>query len=337
MSPLFSICIPAYNCVDYISECVESVLNQSYDGGFEIVAVDDGSTDGTGDVLDMLSSTHPVIRVLHKDNAGLVAARIDAMSLACGSYIVSLDGDDVLDSRALELIAEASYEGSADIVFFGHYEFGIGRRIDRPINGVSEMVRNDDREGILDLFLNSKQLNSACFKAIRKDLFDLAWLRRYVETRMGEDWFISFVPMTNAKTLSCVNEPLYGYRIHTDSMTGSFDCNYPRTVLQMYECKMKAMKRLDGLDVSLNRCRACSLVELAKAVALIPAMPDSFRRYCKMLDQLRDDPRLFELLNESLDDVPPLFRIILSMVKRGRYRTLFLLKTTSSLLRKRRD
>lgn len=112
--PLFSVLIPCHNVEKYVEECISSVESQTY-SSWEMVAVDDGSTDGTPAILDSLAGRiGPRMRVVHQENRGLLLARRSALSLARGEYVVFLDSDDALRNDALEIIAEriAEYPGA---------------------------------------------------------------------------------------------------------------------------------------------------------------------------------------------------------------------------------
>ena len=91
--PLVSIIVPVYNVKDYLNECVESIVNQSYTA-LEIILVDDGSTDGSAEICDNWLKRDSRIRVIHKENGGLSDARNAGMSIATGEYVGFVDGDD---------------------------------------------------------------------------------------------------------------------------------------------------------------------------------------------------------------------------------------------------
>ena len=115
MSPEFSIIIPTYNVAPYLRETLNSVLAQTCQD-WECICVDDGSTDGTGNILDEYGKKDSRFRVIHKANAGVSAARNGAMQLAKGDYICFLDGDDVWAPDWLMKVKEATQDSTADIV-----------------------------------------------------------------------------------------------------------------------------------------------------------------------------------------------------------------------------
>ena len=110
-----SVIVPVYNVSRFLPECIESVINQTY-GDFELILVDDGSTDGSGIICDNYASKDNRIIVLHKTNGGLTSARNAGLSTASGEWIMHLDGDDWIEPDMLfEFVATADRE-KADLV-----------------------------------------------------------------------------------------------------------------------------------------------------------------------------------------------------------------------------
>ncbi len=116
--PLISVIIPVYNSKKYLKSCLESVCNQSYHN-LEIVVVDDGSSDGSSDICDAMARQDARIHVIHKANAGVSAARNDAMKYAHGELYAFVDSDDVIESDMYERMLGVMKEQDADCVCCG--------------------------------------------------------------------------------------------------------------------------------------------------------------------------------------------------------------------------
>ena len=111
-----SIIIPVYNSEKYITDCVESISNQTY-RNIEIILVDDGSTDASGEICDSLAQSDERIKVIHKKNGGTSAARNDGIEAASGDYITFTDNDDMWQGRdSLQRVMDLLAESQADIV-----------------------------------------------------------------------------------------------------------------------------------------------------------------------------------------------------------------------------
>ena len=122
MPPTFSIIIPVYNVAAYLRECLDSVLAQTF-GDWEAVCVDDGSTDGSGAILDEYAAKDVRFKVVHQANAGVSAARNSGMANASGEYITYLDGDDAYDRAWLAEASNVIAETGADIVRMRYTDF----------------------------------------------------------------------------------------------------------------------------------------------------------------------------------------------------------------------
>lgn len=97
----FSIIVPVYNVDKYLNRCVDSILNQQFNS-YELILVNDGSTDNSGSICDDYALSNDKISVIHKDNGGLSDARNKGMATAKGEYIIFIDSDDYIEPEALE-------------------------------------------------------------------------------------------------------------------------------------------------------------------------------------------------------------------------------------------
>ena len=96
MATIFSIIVPVYNTKPYLRKCIDSILDQSYKD-FELILVDDGSTDGSSDICDEYSSSDNRVTVIHKTNEGAASARKTGLQVAIGEYVLCIDSDDYVD------------------------------------------------------------------------------------------------------------------------------------------------------------------------------------------------------------------------------------------------
>lgn len=113
-----SVTIPVYNVEKYLSRCLDSVLNQTFDGEYEIICVDDGSTDNSGKILGEYAKKYPKIKVIRQENKGLSAARNAALDCVTGRYTMFVDSDDFIAQNTLEGLYKVAQERDADIVVF---------------------------------------------------------------------------------------------------------------------------------------------------------------------------------------------------------------------------
>ena len=117
--PVFSVIIPAYNSVQFVERALKSLQAQTFPD-WEALCIDDGCTDGTGAVMDRLAAEDNRFRVVHKANAGVGAARNDALAMAQGKYILFLDSDDFLHPQTMEITRALAERDGSDIVAFNY-------------------------------------------------------------------------------------------------------------------------------------------------------------------------------------------------------------------------
>ena len=138
-----SVVIPVYNKAEYISDCMESLLQQDFDD-FEIVAVNDGSTDDSGRICDKKAAEDSRIRVIHTENSGVTAARRKGVGQAAGEYIMFVDADDKLLPNAIKTLYKAIADSGADEVI-GTYKDQYGNSYDSGWRGFmpcEPLIRN---------------------------------------------------------------------------------------------------------------------------------------------------------------------------------------------------
>ena len=117
--PLFSIIIPAYNVETKIKKCVDSVASQA-EGNTQIIIVDDGSTDHTLQVCQMLANQYPMVSVIHQKNSGVSSARNIGLQEALGEWIIFIDSDDCVERNYLEDIYCEIQNNDSDLIIYGY-------------------------------------------------------------------------------------------------------------------------------------------------------------------------------------------------------------------------
>lgn len=242
----FSIVTPVYNAKKYLPECLDSLLAQSGTPEYELILIDDGSTDGSGEILDRyLEKNVPKIRVLHTENRGTILARKTAIDLAKGEYLLFCDADDLMESEALRVIDERLCEAKADILIFGHSEFRAGEK-PKPLGPMFEdgalFITAPDafsdeyqkifsqrpvytKEILYEMLISGWSLNNLWIKAVRADLMqnDPTNWAAFSDNPMSDDLLCSLWPMTEARRLAYCAQPLYRYRRTEGGLTQSFD------------------------------------------------------------------------------------------------------------------
>lgn len=208
---LFSILVPVYNVETYLPECLASIAGQDFDD-YELILVDDGSTDRSGAICDEYQATHKHTVVIHKENAGLISARRRGIAEAKGDYCLFCDSDDLYEAGALRRLAEVIAANDVDLVIYNANTY----------DGTSKAVFFEhclapgfvtDKTVIYDKLLMSYQLNAMWIKAVRRELLDAD--RDYTDMypcNFGEDLLQTMPMVMNARTIYYLDEALYDYR-----------------------------------------------------------------------------------------------------------------------------
>lgn len=219
----FSVLIPVYNTEKYLEECLQSVLNQTYQD-FEIILVDDGSTDNSGAICDKFQDAYPQkVKVIHKENQGQLASRCLASQYAKGQYCIFVDADDLLIDKALETICENLKKYSFPDMLV--YSFLYDKENEEPV-----LARKFFNEGIIELdelhkgFYSDIGMNNVWTKAVKTNIarckdFDFS---SFYSLRCSEDTLYSMVMIDQCRVVAYIYEPLYRYRIWDDSISHQY-------------------------------------------------------------------------------------------------------------------
>lgn len=251
----FSILVPVYNVENYIEQCVDSLLNQTYTGDYEIVLVDDGSTDSSGKICDAYAEKHPEkVKVIHKKNGGLVSARQAGIAVAQGEYTLFIDSDDFAELDLLESISNAlGGNPLTDIVVFNMNYFRSNSKAARktPFEQSETVYTAENKTQVYDLLITTSFVTSLCLKAVKTELFksDPTDYRLYYDKNMAEDLFRSIPSLTAANKIVYLNRPLYNYRTNDASISRSFrpETIKKKNTLYVYD-RFRAYLPLWGVD-----------------------------------------------------------------------------------------
>lgn len=252
---MISIIVPIYKVEKYIKKCVDSILSQDYKE-LEVILVDDGSPDRCPEICDEYAKKDKRVKVLHKENGGLVSARQTGVNIAAGEYIGFVDGDDWIEPDMYRKIAEIIERFKPDMVvteFFS--EFNTHTDISKQI------FENEfyDKEGLMtDIY--PKMLFDGkfyCFgispncwsKVFRKELLKKNLMQVDTRIRMGEDAAFTYPCMLDAKNICYINKPFYHYRISPSSMSRGYDGRLENIIMLPYE-RLKTVNAKNEFDMT---------------------------------------------------------------------------------------
>ena len=157
-----SILVPVYNTEKYLRRCVDSLLAQTVED-YEVVLVDDGSTDGSGSICDEYARENDRVHVIHQENAGLSAARLAGIRASCGAYLGFVDSDDYVEPDMYErLLAPVRQDAAIEISISGHLVDSMNGTIEHPCSAEHSISWDDGLEAMEEMFANRKFTWSLC-------------------------------------------------------------------------------------------------------------------------------------------------------------------------------
>lgn len=203
---LVSVIVPVYNIEKYVSKCLDSLLLQDYEN-LEIIVVDDGSTDTSGEICDEYAKRDQRIKVYHKSNGGLSSARNYGISKAQGEYVCLVDGDDYVKKDFVRIMVKKANEKNADVVICGYND---EVPMARMISG---------REATIKLLIEQENMEIVAWnKMYRKYLFENI---KYPEGKNYEDSLTTYKLLAEARGVLYISESLYFYVERGGSITRS--------------------------------------------------------------------------------------------------------------------
>lgn len=228
MNKLISVIVPVYNVEQYLEKCIDSIINQTYKN-LEIILVDDGSTDNSGNLCDLLAKKDSRIVVYHKENGGLSSARNFGIDKANGEFIGFIDSDDYIDNDMYETLYNLIKKDKSDVSMCGLYNIYANRK-DSQVKEVKKYLMN--AEEAIQMVLDSKITSvTAVNKLYRKEIFNNL---RYDLGKTSEDAFIIVRLLDKCNLISMTNERKYYYYHRTNSITKKPFSEKSRDVLDAY-------------------------------------------------------------------------------------------------------
>lgn len=216
----FSIVVPVYNTSKYLRQCVDAIIHQTYTN-WELILVDDGSTDESGSICDEYASQYSNIRVLHKKNGGILQARYDGRKFVTGDYIVQHDSDDYLEPNALEVCYKYIMKEQADCVIISQRIVVNG--VEKGIIGFSDKQIPKKRYDRIKLVINNESYNGIDLKVVKNGILDRIDYSVYGRLSMAEDLLQSIEIWQYCDQVSAMKEIISNYRCDNNSSVTAVD------------------------------------------------------------------------------------------------------------------
>lgn len=279
-----SIILPVYNVEDYVEQSIQSILKQTHPH-FELIIVNDGSTDTSGEICEEYAREDGRIHLIHQENQGLSMARNNGLEVATGDYILFVDSDDYIHRDLLSVlyghlrkhdaaVSVCDYLAVAEDEKESNYETSVydtTYQVLDSLEAVSEIVEKSQARMII-----------ACGKLYEKELFNQV---RYPQGKYHEDEFVTYRLFYQAQKIVVTDAQLYFYRQRSESITGN-------------RYSLKRLDKLEGLKEAISFFEEQGEKELAihARVRYLLAIQIS---YYKLTYEMADQKRVLDALTEE--------------------------------------
>lgn len=324
----YSIIIPVYNAESTVVQTVESVLNQTV-GGYEIILVNDGSTDLSGKILDELADKYEAVKVFHQDNQGPNYGRYTGIKNASGNYLMFLDADDLWDNDLLENINK--YNNDYDLVIYNARIISDGKTIyDKPIfdiDGESEVI---DKDTVLHKTYFSSDNNAIWKKAFKRALFTEEMLADTFDLRTSEDLILSVRMVQASNTVLYIDKCMYN---HIDNPSGITNNIRLSDINDTFFVRAKILEKIS--DEREKEQYAKYIQKRVAGMAIQICENGKNREKIELLKAIREN-NIDNLIKytDSISELSVLYRIVIKLLYKEKYRMLLVYSRCFLLLKK---
>ena len=234
MNQTISVIVPVFNVAGYLPQCVDSILSQDY-GNLEVILIDDGSTDGSGEICDRYAALDSRVRAIHQKNGGAAAAKNAGLRLATGEYLAFADSDDYLEPGAYGFLMKILLENGADAVQ------GSFREVYRN-RAEEQRISEEILEGYDYLLRFPKDFSCALLwnKLYRRALFDGVF---FEEGHKIDDEYFTYQGFLQPRKVVRMDRVVYNYRKRASSVMSSPE-SAERLVLDCLDSAAKRRQRI---------------------------------------------------------------------------------------------
>lgn len=227
MNPKLSIIMPVYNVEEYLGESIESILQQTFKD-FELILINDGSTDNSGEICEKYSKLDNRIRVMHKENSGAGSARNYGIMNSTGEFLAFVDSDDTIECNMYKTMIDIALKEESDIVVCGYKEIDYlmnNEKINTTPLGNDNEIESDEIKEKVEEFLKKNQIlgyASLFNKIYKREVIIRNNLFLNEDMKFAEDLSFNISVLMKIKKINAINEPFYNCRrINSNSIMNS--------------------------------------------------------------------------------------------------------------------
>lgn len=259
---VISIIVPVYKAEQFIDRCVESILNQTYKS-IELVLVDDGSPDKSGELCERWKQKDDRVKVIHKENGGASSARNLGLKIATGKFVGFVDSDDWIDPMMYQRLYELLERYDADMSIC---EIKVAK--DGKVHSTQKQIKTSvwTRKEALNHFFRvngEKDSHSVCTRLIKRSLLQEF---EFIEGKMNEDVHACYYLAEKCRTTVYTNEAFYNYYLNVDGVTNSRFTEKKLDLLDVWKIVEKMVLELspEYIEVCMMNCKRARFTLLSQ-------------------------------------------------------------------------
>lgn len=263
---LVSIIIPVYNVEKYIGICLDSIINQTYKN-IEIILIDDGSTDNSLKIIKQYQSKDKRIKVINRENKGVLYTRVEGFKIAKGRYITYIDSDDWAENNMIEIMYNKAIEYNADVVKcgFGYNDF---ESAVSKIESDTFITQEQFEPTFYDKLFRDMNIHNVWAQLFKKELLDKSLDNIDTTISLGDDLELDIQLYKNISNILFISNILYHYRYNANSITKSLRVeNVKKNIESVTKAYFNAYKSIDYFDIKDKiKYKQSSMIMLLKEV-----------------------------------------------------------------------
>lgn len=259
MNPKISVIVPVYNTEKYLDRCIQSILAQTYTD-FELLLINDGSTDSSGAICDKYAKQDVRVRVFHKENGGVSSARNKGLDNAQGEWVSFVDSDDWLEIGALESLIK---HADADLII-GSIKFHASGTVGNLIEGTT-LIDEADLNDLLSKKIDHYSISSPCTKIFKNIIIQDKGIRFNPKLCFGEDSLFVKNYLLFTKSIWCVDALCYHYQDIDEDIYKKYSKSFTPILNYYHEISASYDKLENAKGMKISRCGIVGVVyEIAK-------------------------------------------------------------------------
>lgn len=280
--PDISVIIPVYNTAPYLEDCIKSILGQSFQR-YELILIDDGSTDGSSDICDQIASSDSRVTCIHQPNQGQQKAVQNGISHASGQWFYFVDSDDTLPQDALEVLFAHTSEPTDIIVGFSF-----------PGDNSVKHISITDWQ--MMMFRGSEVLCTRWGKLYRRSLFDNESFCIPADIRVGEDMIMNIkLAFHSQQPVTVINRKVYCYNRNSESVSSTYRWTAERYARLYDELRASIPPQFTGTDYELRFRHTC----VRNAISMVKNLL-TFEKHSHL--KMLSESRLIAELRKDVDE-----------------------------------